>query len=333
MRLISITIVLGLAPFLALGVFLVGKGIGNARQARASVHWPKAEAVVSRSDATSSTSRGSSDHTASTSYSADLEIKYQVNGKEYTTTARHFGQTEGSSDSSEAELLRLRYPAGRRVTVSYNPANPSIAVAEPGFQSELLWLPGAGVFLIAPAVMFLALYFGRDSAGMFDAGILLFGSIFAALGLIGLVYGGIQIARAAESGGWPTTPGKIVYGKIDVSEAVTKADDDDETGRRETSFGPRLIYQYDVGGRTYYSNQRRWGQLFGADEDWAAEIAERYPPGAAMPVAYSPENPQLAVLEPGMASEAYWLPGAGLASCLFGLAVMIFARRALSGVR
>ena len=99
----------------------------------------------------------------------------------------------------------------------------------------------------------------------------------------------------------------------------------------QTSYGPHLIYKYVVQGQTYYSNRRSFGQLSGSDEEWAAEILEKYPPGARIPVSYSPDNPHLAVLEPGTSSEALWLPGAGLASLLFGAAVMTFARQALTG--
>jgi hypothetical protein len=36
-------------------------------------------------------------------------------------------------------------------------------------------------------------------------------------------------------------------------------------------------------------------------------------------VKYHPDDPNLAVIETGIASEAYWLPGAGAAFFLFGM--------------
>jgi hypothetical protein len=47
-------------------------------------------------------------------------------------------------------------------------------------------------------------------------------------------------------------------------------------------------------------------------------------------VAYCPSDPDLATLEPGISSEAYWLPGAGLACLLFGLAALIWGVPALT---
>ncbi|MEK7750968.1 MAG: DUF3592 domain-containing protein, partial [Acidobacteriota bacterium] len=75
-------------------------------------------------------------------------------------------------------------------------------------------------------------------------------------------------------------------------------------------------------GKTYFSNIRCYGALSGASQDWAQSILERYPTGARAPVSYDPADPNTAVLEPGVTSEAYWLPGAGAAFLLFGVAVL-----------
>ncbi len=318
----------GALAFLLLGLFCGFKGIGNLRRASASTTWPQVEATVARSATVASTSRSDSDRTTNTSYSADLEFRYQVNGAPHLTTLRHFGQIEGSTDSSEAELLRLRYPQGARIAVFYDPADPSTAVAEPGFHPGSLMLPAAGLFLILPALMFIALLAGDANAGLSEAGIVLFGAIFFSLGAIGLLCGGLQMWRAHSSEGWPRASGELVYDHIDSSESVNKQRGTLTT--RGTSYGAHLVYRYPVGGRTYYSNVRRFGQLSGAGADWADAIAAKYPARSRFPVFYFTVDPQLAVLEPGLSSEALWLPGAGLASMLFGLAVIVFARRALA---
>ncbi len=46
-----------------------------------------------------------------------------------------------------------------------------------------------------------------------------------------------------------------------------------------------------------------------------------YPVGKTVTVRYSPKTPDLGVLEPGIYNEAFWLPGAGAAFLLFGVAV------------
>ena len=63
--------------------------------------------------------------------------------------------------------------------------------------------------------------------------------------------------------------------------------------------------------------------MSGADEEWAAEIAESYPKGRKVRVAYNPADADLSVLEPGIYSDAYWIPGIGLAVLLFALAVAL----------
>jgi hypothetical protein len=52
--------------------------------------------------------------------------------------------------------------------------------------------------------------------------------------------------------------------------------------------------------------------------------------GKVVTVRYAPGNPDLGVLEPGIQREAYWLPGAGAAFLLFGLAVFIWGIPALT---
>jgi hypothetical protein len=327
MRFLAAAVLLGVSPFLALGVWMIGKGIGNIQQSQASLTWPKTEAIVTKSVTGVSTSTDISNRTRSTSFSADLEFQYTVNGSAYKASTRHFGQTEGSTDSSEAELLRLRYPQGARIPIFYNPAGPEVAVAEPGFHANLLWLPGGGLFFVVPSLMFVVLFFGRDSPSFFGAGLVMFGGMFISLGLLGLLYGGLQILRGHESTGWPRAQGEIVYDRTDTSEAAVKVG---AVKTIQRSRGAHLVYRYDVDGRTYFANQRQFGQLASAGAQWADGIAAKYPPGARIPIAYSPDSPQLSVVEPGVTSEALWLPGGALAALLFGLAAAGPARRALA---
>jgi hypothetical protein len=118
--------------------------------------------------------------------------------------------------------------------------------------------------------MFMAFIFSDSSPGLFDIGISMFGGIFLSLGVIALLYGGIQIYRAHESADWPQTQGQIVYNKVDTTQSKTT---DDTRSSVTTSYGAHLIFQYSVAGRTYFSNLRNFGQLAAADEEWATELA------------------------------------------------------------
>jgi hypothetical protein len=88
---------------------------------------------------------------------------------------------------------------------------------------------------------------------------------------------------------------------------------------RSTAQAAPLAYQYEVEGIKHFSNVRHFGQFAASSEDWAEEIRERYPSGADVQVSYCPTDPDLAVLEPGIARAAYYLPGGGAAFLLFGL--------------
>ena len=322
-------VILGASIFLLIGGAILIPGIGNVSRAVASRHWPTAPAVVTESERSVETERGGRGRDASTMYSATIRFRYKVDGREYTTDILHFGQTLGSGDSSDAELRRLRYLLGSEATVSYNPAMPSIAAAEPGFHSEVLLLPGAGLAFLAPAIMFIVLYFGISrNNSLVSAGLAMFAGIFATLGLALLTIGLVNLSRAYESQHWPQTGGAITYGKIDSSNNSTQMADGERV--TSTTSGAHLIFGYEVNGKKYYSNVRRFGQIAGQGGDWAWEIARRYPVGKEVTVHYAPGNPNLGVLEPGIDREALWLPGAGSAFLLFGLAVFIWGIPALT---
>ncbi len=263
-------------------------------------------------------------------YSAVIVFGYRVAGRDYTTDTIHLGQVVGSGDSSDAELRRLRYPPGAKIPVWHHPAEPSTAVVQPGFHSDVLWLPGAGLGFLLPGVMFLLLYRSTFGGGL-GMGLSLFAAIFMLIGAAMLSGGGLSLWRAYSSPNWPITQGTILYGQQDSSTTVTE--DEGGTSQRSTSYGAHFVYRYQVNGHTHFSNIRRFGQLAASSADWAAEIAERYPLGKPVDVAYSPADPDLAVLEPGINSEGYWLPGAGAAFLLFGSAVLIWGTPALGGRR
>ncbi|MEO7651993.1 MAG: DUF3592 domain-containing protein, partial [Bryobacteraceae bacterium] len=156
-----------------------------------------------------------------------------------------------------------------------------------------------------------------------------FAVIFALIG-VAMLGGGVgRLWNAYASTRWPLAPGLITYGRQDVSTSVTKDSDREES--RTPIYGTQLVYEYEVGGRKHFNNVRAFGALAGSsDADRASSITERYPLGKKVDVAYNPADPDVAVLEPGINNEAYWLPGAGAAFLLFGLAVYFFAIPALT---
>jgi len=256
-------------------------------------------------------------------YSAELAFRYRVNGRDYSTETIQFGQSIGSSDISNAAVLLLRYPAGAKAMVSYNPHDPARAVVKPGVNTDVAWyFVGGLVLILFEAICGLSyLAMVRDLAldsyvtGFFCFLFMLFGFGMLAPGLRNLWY-----ARASQ--GWLTTDGIVVYVAEQEATGQVIQDGEDLTNRAK---GAPLAYRYEVNRTQYFSNVRHFGQFIGSNDGWAEAILQRYPSGTGVSVSYCQTDPDLAALEPGINSESYYLPAAGLAFLLFGIAVLIWS--------
>lgn len=323
-----VVIVVGLV--LCLGGYITLQGVRNVVRASQSRRWPTTTGTVASADTSRTVSTSHPDrHTTidDVTYSTHTVIRYRAAGHDYTTNVLFFGQTLGSSDPSEAELLRLRYPSGATVPISYDPAQPWLAVMRPGIHPEVFVLPAAGLAFSLPCLLvFYVLPAWKEALtrqprfGTASPGIALvpaaFGFLFVALGLLALGAGISRIWNGHASERWPTTLGEVVFAKVESSETF-----DRETGTVSNTYAPTFVYRYQVNGIDHFNNLRRFGRIEGAGEDWAAEIAARYPVGTRLPVAYFPTDPDVAVLETGNDSQALWMPGVGLVVLLFGAAV------------
>lgn len=321
--------VLGCLTLIAgFGLYLFLKGVGNVRNALASTHWPKTTGTIVSSELSKDTSRDRKTGAASTTYSTKTTVRYQVNGQEQTTNFIFFGQTLGSTDPTDAELQNLRYPVGASVSVSYNPDAPGVAAVKPGLHADSFWLPGAGLAFVIPSIMFAIIYLSLDS-GLpgFGIGLGIFAGIFTTIGLIMLTGGLVRFWHGHVSQRWPVVSGRIVYSKESSQTTTTEVRDElshSVTREAQQVYQADLIYEYEVNGQKHFNNQRRFGELAGAGAERAAAIAERYPTGAKVTVAYFPLDPDLAVLETGNFREGIALPAVGAAFLLFGLAIFIW---------
>jgi hypothetical protein len=138
------------------------------------------------------------------------------------------------------------------------------------------------------------------------------------LGILALSSGAQRMWRGSASEHWPTVEGKVIFSSVN-SEETRDAD-----RQRTETFSPQFVYTYEIAGVKHFNNRRRFGQIAGGGQDWAADIAAHYPVGKAVRVHYYPADPDVAVLEPGNYSEGLWLPGVGLVAVLFGLATLIW---------
>jgi len=300
-------------------------GLRSVWRGLASSHWPTASGIVLHTGMTESRAKEAGTKNTLIFYSAKLAFRYQVNGQDYTTETVQFGRALGSGDSSSEAILMLRYPVGTKVTVFYHPHDPALAAVKPGVNTDVAWyLCGGAVLILFGAFIVLAgLFSDRDVdlipyiASFFWIVFMLFGVAMLAPGLRNLWY-------AHASQGWPTTDGVVIYAEKEAARWVIQ----DSKGRagQLTMQGAPLAYQYEVNGTQYFSNVRHFGQFISSSSpNWAESILQHYPSGTGAPVSYCPTDPDLAALEPGINSESYFLPGAGLAFLLFGTAVMIWS--------
>lgn len=109
------------------------------------------------------------------------------------------------------------------------------------------------------------------------------------LGFIGLR----QRARVNATKAWPTVSGQVLHSTVEARRSHSSE------GGYSTSYYPVVVYQYQVNGRAYQSNQINAGSPIGRGSQRFVEqyVAENYAPGAVVQVYYDPENPQQAVLE------------------------------------
>ena len=321
---ILILVALSLIPLV--GLLMLGRGGREVWRGFASTHWPQTKGVVLTSAVSEETTTSISTRTSSTMYSSKITVGYKVNGKEYQTSTLHFGQTYGSSDPSDAEMARLRYPQGAEVSVTYDPQAPTVSALKVGFTAEALTLPAAGLALTLLGILIMIAFQSATAQGLGMSIMVprMFGGIFMLIGLILMTPGVRNLMRARDSVAWPKATGVVLFTRMTSSTIVDRDAEDNKT--RSTTYNSPVIVEYDVDGHKHYTNSRAFGQLAGSDEAWAQQIADRYPIGAKIPVTYSTADPDLAVLEPGIASEAYWLPGAGAAFFLFGLLVIVVVR-------
>ncbi len=120
--------------FAVIGVgFILGAGGSGNRQYSILKKWPAADAQVASSRVT----RGR-DSQGTTMYGAEIEFRYSVSGKEYTTPA-----SPGYTTSSYLEMKRNveTYAPGTRHSIRYNPADPNVIRYAVGYTFGFFFLP------------------------------------------------------------------------------------------------------------------------------------------------------------------------------------------------
>lgn len=140
--------------------------------------------------------------------------------------------------------------------------------------------------------------------------------IFGAVALLGALLGAWHAVpitfRSWASARWPTTEGLV-----EELEFSRKANDEGQD-----TYGMSITYSYSVDGQPHRASRRRFGYepALSLSAKTAAESA--FAPGTALGVAYDPEQPDDAVLEPGPSLASHVQLLASLAGALMGAALL-----------
>lgn len=142
-------------PFLLAGVVILFLGGRNLYRAIASTAWPTAQGVIQHS----SVERDVDSRHRST-YRAVVTYNFTVDDMPHECARVFFGDY-GSNKPSHARRIVKAYPAGKQVTVSYNPEDLELCVLEPGIRGLSWLLPVLGVAFFGLGV-FLVVYLPRQ---------------------------------------------------------------------------------------------------------------------------------------------------------------------------
>jgi hypothetical protein len=121
--------------------------------------------------------------------------------------------------------------------------------------------------------------------------------IVVAVGVSTIYVGLENTFRAFASSDWPNVQGQIIRSFVTL-ETTWNGSGSSQTTRSRT-YRPKIFYTYVVKNIEYNGERISWGEYATADKADATVVTDKYPKGAVVQVYYAPDNPQLAVLEPG----------------------------------
>ena len=141
-----------------------------------------------------------------------------------------------------------------------------------------------------------------DTSLLIGLGIVVIGLVFGAIGVGLAISARRTVKRSRASLSWPT-----VSGTVRASDVLTRYD---QQSRYDQAS---VLYQYDVGGTTYWSDTVSLAVMeVAGNMQRARETVSRHPVGSAVRVYYDPDDPEAAVLVPGTAAYSGTLLAIGI---------------------
>jgi len=161
----------GISIFLMIvGAVILVYTINLSYQSNSSTNWPTTQGTILSSEVESHTTKkyDKNGHAStSTDYRAKILYQYAINGTYYSSDEISLMYSSFWGDINEAQQLVEKYPAGKNVTIHYNPESPSEAVLEPGTApSSMMNFMTCGATLIPLGIIFLLLALRKRKKSM-----------------------------------------------------------------------------------------------------------------------------------------------------------------------
>ena len=130
---------------LAIGVVLLGGGVSDGFSGLRSSKWPAVDGEITRSEIVS-THGG-----RAPGYAPAITYQYTVAGRSYIGNHLAYGRVLLGDSQTDAQALVAALPAGRHVSVYYDPHDPATAVLQPGWHWGSLVKMAIGLLVIIVA--------------------------------------------------------------------------------------------------------------------------------------------------------------------------------------
>ncbi len=227
-------------------------------------------------------------------------VKYQKIGN--STLPINGNRNQSYSNFKDAYSLFDRFPNNSTVPCYYESNNPGLNVLLRGNPAKFLILLFPAIFIVIGICGILAgvINFKKSSASRVSKKLgpiswkikllltlpILAGIIASSYYLIIKPYGNV-----ISSKNWSLQSAEVVKSEVRSSES------DDGT-----TYSPNIIFKYNLGGRSYYSDQRSFFEYSSSGYSRSQQIVEKYPVGQKIQILVDPHQPINAVIEPTVPS-------------------------------
>ena len=146
------------------------------------------------------------------------------------------------------------------------------------------------------------------------------GLFFLIIGIGVTVLGVKYMCEAKASKSWPTTSAKITKSVVDVKrEGVGQSE--------KRMYSAEISFDYTVEGIKHSSSKVWIGGLSRTNrKSRSQKIVDKYKVGSTAKAFYDPNDPRMAILEPGLSHASVTVTIIGLVFSILGVLIMAFGR-------